>query len=198
MATVLIQFTKNFMGSFRDEHEESHNICFERDVCYAGAPHTPLKQGVGLLIESHIMILKLRIECVRGWYFKETCIRVIEIDENMDLVDLHEAIQDAVNFGRDHPFEFYLANSSSPWAHKHFLIENEDWTYRESDFAKIKLKDIYPLGRKKLYYLFDFGDKWTFEIRKARGGKKPEAGIEYPRVVEAIGPDPEQYLTWED
>jgi hypothetical protein len=126
------------------------------------------------------------------------CIRVIEIDENMDLVDLHEAIQDAVNFGRDHPFEFYLANSSSPWAHKHFLIENEDWTYRESDFAKIKLKDIYPLARKKLYYLFDFGDKWTFEIRKARGGKKPEAGIEYPRVVEAIGPDPEQYLTWED
>ena len=55
------------------------------------------------------MILKLRIECVRGWYFEEPCIRVIEIDENMDLLDLHEAIQDTINFGRDHPFEFYLA-----------------------------------------------------------------------------------------
>jgi hypothetical protein len=33
----------------------------------------------------------------------------------MSLHDLHEKIQDAVSFGRDHPFEFYLANSSSPW-----------------------------------------------------------------------------------
>jgi len=77
-------------------------------------------------------------------------------------------------------------------------IDNDDWAARESHFAKIKLRDIYPLGRKKLYYLFDFGDKWTFEIRKARGGKKLEAGIKYPRVVEAIGPDPEQYPIWED
>ena len=75
------------------------------------------------------MILKLRIECVRGHFLNEPCIRLIEIDENMDLLDLHEAIQDAVNFGRDHPFEFYLANSSSPWAQKHRLTENEDWRY---------------------------------------------------------------------
>jgi len=100
------------------------------------------------------MILKLKIECVRGWYFKETCIRVIEIDENMDLLDLHDAIQDAVNFGRDHPFDFYLANSSSPGARKHHLTENEDWSYKESDFAKIKLKDLYPLGRKKTLLSF--------------------------------------------
>jgi hypothetical protein len=137
------------------------------------------------------MILKLKIECVSGWYLKETCIRVIEVDENMDLLHLHEVIQDAVNFERDHPFEFYLANSSSPFAQKHRLTEGDDW--KESNFVKIKIKDLFPLGRKKLYYLFDFGDKWTFEIRKARGAKIPEAGVEYPRVVESIGPDPEQY-----
>ena len=144
------------------------------------------------------MILKLRIECVRGHFLNDPCIRLIEIDENMDLLDLHEAIQDAVNFGRDHPFEFYLANSSSPWAQKHRLTENEDWRYIESDFAEIRLKDLYPLGRKKIYYLFDFGDRWTFEIRKARGVKKPEADVKYPRVVEAIGPAPEQYPSWDD
>jgi len=144
------------------------------------------------------MILKLRIECVRGAYLKEPCIRVIEIDENTDLFDLHVAIQDAINFGRDHPFEFYLANSSSPWAKKRRMTENEDWRYIESDFARIRLKDVYPLGRKKLYYLFDFGDHWTFEIRKARGAKKPEADVKYPRVVEAVGPAPEQYPSWED
>jgi hypothetical protein len=144
------------------------------------------------------MILKLRIECVSGWYLKEPCIRVIEIGENEALYDLHEVIQDAVNFGRDHPFEFYLANSSSPRAQKHRLTENEDWRRRESDFARIRLKDLYPLGRKKLYYLFDFGDQWVFEIRKARGSKKPELNVKYPRVVEAIGPDPEQYPIWDD
>jgi hypothetical protein len=147
------------------------------------------------------MILKLKIECVDGWYLKETCIRVFEIDENMDLLDLHEVIQDSVNFDRDHPFEFYLANSSSPFAHKQRLTEDddcEDDDWRESSFAKIKIRDLYPLGRKKLYYLFDFGDKWTFEIRKARGAKNPQAGVKYPRVVEAIGPNPEQYPAWED
>lgn len=68
----------------------------------------------------------------------------------------------------------------------------------ESDFAKIRLNDLYPLGRKKIYYLFDFGDHWTFEIRKARAVKKPEADVKYPRVVGAIGPAPEQYPVWDD
>ena len=53
-------------------------------------------------------------------------------------------------------------------------------------------------SRKKLYYLFDFADHWTFEIRKARGAKKPEAGVKYPRVVEALEPAPEQYPRWEN
>lgn len=139
------------------------------------------------------MILRLRVECVSGWFLKEPCIRLIEIDENMDLLDLHDVIQDAFNFGRDHPFVFYLANSSSPWAQKHRLTHNEDWKHIESDFAQIRLKDLYPLGRKKLYYLFDFGDQWIFEIRKARGAQKKESDVTYPRVVESIGADPVQY-----
>ena len=144
------------------------------------------------------MILKLSIECVRGHYLQESCIRVIEIDENTNLYDLHETIQDAVDFGRDHPFDFYIANSSSPFAQKHWIGQNERWERVETELIRTRLKDIYPLGRKKLYYLFDFGDMWTFEIRKARGAKKPEPGVKYPRVVEAVGPNPEQYPRWED
>ena len=148
--------------------------------------------------KNKAMILKLSIECVRGHYLQEPCIRVIEIDENTDLYDLHEVIQDAVDFERDHPFGFYLANSSSPWAKKHWISRDEKWERVEAKLMRTRLKDIYPLGRKKLYYLFDFGDMWTFEIRKARGAKKPEAGVKYPRVVEALGPGPEQYPRWED
>ena len=92
----------------------------------------------------------------------------------------------------------YVSTFKSDGAKKHWVSENEEWRDMESDFARIRLKDVYPLGRKKLYYLFDFGDKWTFEIRKARGTKKPEAGVKYPRVVEVVGPAPEQYPRWED
>ncbi len=149
------------------------------------------------VVKNKAMILKLSIECVRGYYLREPCIRVIEIEDDENLYSLHEAIQDAVDFERDHPFGFYVANSSSPWAQKHWISRDEKWERVEAKLMRTKLKDIYPLGRKKLYYLFDFGDMWTFEIRKARGAKKPGKGIEYPRVVESVGPVPEQYATWE-
>jgi hypothetical protein len=120
------------------------------------------------------MIWTLRIECVYGWYLEVRCTRIIEVSENSSLYDLHEAIQDAVKFGRDHPFMFFIANSSSPGAVRHWVTKKEEWEAMESDFLWIKIKDIYPCGRKKLYYLFDFGDNWTFEIRKARGVKEPD------------------------
>jgi hypothetical protein len=77
------------------------------------------------------MILTLTIECVSGAYLKESCLRVIEIDQKASLYDLHGVIQDAVEFGRDHPFEFFLANSSSPWAKKQWLTEKDEWEDKE-------------------------------------------------------------------
>jgi hypothetical protein len=144
------------------------------------------------------MIITLTIDCVWGAYLKEPCIRVIEIDEEACLYDLHSAIQDAVDFGRDHPYEFFLANSSSPYAAKQWLTEKEEWEDKEDEFFRIRLADIYPTGRKKLYYLFDFGDKWTFEIRKKRGLNEPGPGVKYPRLIETIGPNPEQYPRFEE
>ncbi len=144
------------------------------------------------------MILTLTIECVRGAYLKETCTRVIEIDEEASLYDLHDSVQDAFDFGRDHPFDFFLASTSSPYAVKKRLTDKEERGDRENDFFKTRLKNIWPTGRKKLYYLFDFGDKWTFEIRKARGVKEPKRGVNNPRVIRAIGPNPEQYPTFEE
>ncbi len=102
------------------------------------------------------MILTLFIRCIGGNYLREVCTRVIEIDAEASLYDLHAAIQDAFNFGRDHPFDFYLANTSSSPAFKTSFTEKEDWGGKENDFFRILLKDIWPPGRKKLYDLFDF------------------------------------------
>ena len=123
---------------------------------------------------------------------------MIEIEKQACLYELHDAIQDVVQFGRDHPFEFFFANSSSPWANRQWLTEKEDWEDKEDDFWRIKLINIWPTGRKRLYYLFDFGDEWIFEIRKQRGAKNAEGGVKYPRLVKAIGPNPEQYPRLEE
>ena len=72
------------------------------------------------------MIYTLTVSCVCGAYLREKCVRVIEMDENDSLYHLHEAIQDAVQFGRDHPFEFYAANSAFG-RKKEWLTYAEAW-----------------------------------------------------------------------
>ncbi len=139
------------------------------------------------------MILTLTVECVSGLYLKDRCVRVLEIDEHASLYDLHDAIQDAVGFERDHPFEFFLANSESPFARRHWLSKAEAWEDKEDDFRRIRPSEVYPLNRRRLYYLFDFGDNWLLEVRRSRISKPPENGVRYPRVVNRIGSNPEQY-----
>ncbi len=96
------------------------------------------------------------------------------------------------------PHYAYTANSASPFANKHRLTEQEEWEDIEDDFYDIALGTIWPLGRKKLYYLFDFGDRWTFEIRKVRGAKQPAQATAYPRVIQSIGPNPKQYPIFDE
>ena len=139
------------------------------------------------------MIFTLKIQLVWGLGWTEPCVRVIEIDDGASLFGLHDAIQDAVGFDRDHLFHFFLANSESRRAQRRWLSEAERYEDWYEEFHHIRLADIWPLKpRKKLYYLFDFGDDWTFQVLKHRGAKEPEPGVSYPHVVESIGPNPEQ------
>ena len=66
-------------------------------------------------------------------------------------------------------------------------------------YADISLEEVYPLARGlKLFYHFDFGDDWYFEIARSR--KQPTQvvrGVRYPRVIKKVGPNPEQYPSWE-
>ena len=130
-------------------------------------------------------------------YLKEECIRIVAMDDSASLLDLHDMIQEAVSFDRDHPFDFYIANSASPWADRHWITDVEDWDEKEAIFWKTELKDIWPLGRRRLYYWFDFGDDWIFEIRKMRHTKTDES-LTTPRILEGIGPNPTQYPVFEE
>jgi len=66
------------------------------------------------------------------------------------------------------------------------------------DYEVILLKNIYPLKGLKLYYLFDFGDSWTFEIRKNRKEIKTLQNTKYPRVVSDNGIKLMQYYFDDD
>ena len=144
------------------------------------------------------MIWTLKIECVWGMHLQEECIRLIEIDSGSSLLELHEAIQDAVDFDGDHLFEFFVGRN---WRNRKVVFDDAiDWDESFETYSNITLDQVYPLEKSlKLYYHFDFGDDWHFEIRKGRRSpQKPEAGVTYPRLVEAIGPNPPQYGIYEE
>jgi hypothetical protein len=117
----------------------------------------------------------------------------MEIDSKSSLLDLHEAVQDAVDFDRDHLFEFFGGRHQRD---RKVVFENSyAWEASFDIYDGITLEQVYPLPKScKLYYHFDFGDDWYFEIKLIRRKpREPEAGVTYPRIIEAIGPNPPQY-----
>ncbi|MCD6569432.1 MAG: hypothetical protein J7L53_01880 [Deltaproteobacteria bacterium] len=139
------------------------------------------------------MIWTLKVELLFGIYAEAECIRIIEINSSSILEDLHFAIQDAVGFDNDHLYEFYISKTERSRDRIRFDDENRG-------IYNVTLESLYPLEKgKKLYYLFDYGDNWLFKIIKSR--KKPTEpikGLDYPRVVESIGDNPEQYPIYDE
>lgn len=143
--------------------------------------------------EGGLMIWTLKVELLFGSSAEGECIRTIEIDSSSTLEDLHFAIQAAVEFDNDHMYEFYISRNERSRNRVNFDDENGK-VYTSA------IEDLYPLAKgMKLYYLFDYGDNWLFKISKSR--KKPHEateGIEYPRLVEKVGDNPEQYTVWDE
>ena len=108
--------------------------------------------------------------------------KTIEVKEDFTLSELHNYIQRIVEFDNDHLYEFYLGRN--PRNREHAVSNNS------------KLNQIFPSNGLKLYYLFDFGDSWLFEIRKSRKKKIAVKKQEYPVLIESTGINPEQYAEY--
>ncbi len=128
------------------------------------------------------------------------CVRLIEIEPSSSFLELHEAIQKSVDFANDHLFDFFVGRHSGNRAYSIGGEPNWDTFNPVKVYQNIHLSSIWPLSTgMKLYYLFDFGDNWVFQINKTRHkDKTPQPGVVYPRVIEAKGENPEQYPDWED
>ncbi len=114
----------------------------------------------------------------------ESWVRIIEVKENYTLKQLHGYIQKIVDFDDDHLYEFYLGKNPR---NKSSVVSKNT-----------KLNEIYPISGLKLYYLFDFGDSWLFQIKKSRKRLVEDSKVKYPRVVKAAGINPEQYPEYEE
>jgi hypothetical protein len=116
----------------------------------------------------------------------------IEIDNSSTTEDLHYVIQQAVEFDEDHLYEFYLASSDRS--------RNVDTISTYENSNDIKLSGIFPIVKgEKLFYLFDYGDNWVFQVSRTR--KAPFvalSGIMYPRLISETGERPVQYPDWEE
>ena len=115
----------------------------------------------------------------------------IEVPDSFSLYGLHLFIQDIIEFDNDHLFEFYAGRNDRNRKLK--FSDEPGYPHDGGEYEDITLKDIYPLKGLKLYYLFDFGDNWLFEIRKSRKKATAKEGIEYPRVVSDNGVKLNQY-----
>ncbi len=110
--------------------------------------------------------------------------RTIEVKEDLTLLELHKYIQKIVDFDDDHLYEFYIGKSP----------RNKLGNVPKSK----KLNEIYPLTGYKLYYLFDFGDSWLFQIKKSRKKLAVDQQVKYPRIIKTSGINPEQYPEYEE
>ncbi len=143
------------------------------------------------------MIWNLRVKLP---LIRSECVRLIEIKSNASFLELHKAIQRAVDFDDDHLFEFFIGRHSRNRAYAIGGEPNWDTFNPVKIYQQVHLSSVLPLPTNmKLFYLFDFGDNWLFQITKTRHkDKAPQPGIIYPRVIEAKGKNPEQYPDWEE
>ena len=105
--------------------------------------------------------------------------RTIEVKENFTLRQLHTYIQKIIDFDDDHLYDFFIEKNP----------RNQSNIVSKS----LKLNEIYPITGYKLYYLFDYGDSWLFQIKKSRKLLIEDCNIKYPRIIKSSGANPEQY-----
>lgn len=148
---------------------------------------------------------KSPINTETGYQFKVTPLRnkkiyrIIQINPNLSLYSLAEAIIDSFDFDLDHCFGFFDRYE------KGFFRDSTEKYELFTDLPDIeptgagsvehtKIKDVWTHIRKKMYFLFDYGDNWIFEVDLV------DLNIEFKRssrrfyeIIKSVGKSPRQY-----
>ncbi|MDP5291331.1 hypothetical protein Q9290_03350 [Oceanimonas sp. CHS3-5] len=133
------------------------------------------------------MIISLFIKLAAGRCAQDDWSCELEVAESMTLDDLHYAIQNVVAFDNDHLYAYFIARKV--FGSKRAMIDDED------ELENTSIAALFPLPKdRKLFYWFDFGDDWMFQISRSRKKpREPLPGRHYPFIVSESGNKPEQY-----
>lgn len=119
--------------------------------------------------------------------------RTLAIREGSTLYSLAEAIVDSFDFDFDHAFGFY--DNIKRWTESREGYELFTDIGEEREFKsvkKTKVKKVFDKIKKKMLFLFDYGDEWHF-IVEFKGIESPKEDAKYPLVVESVGEASPQY-----
>ena len=142
--------------------------------------------------ELQIATLKVKLSGARDGL--PDCSRTIETPTNTTLHEIHWIIQDVMNFDDDHMYLFFLGPR---WNKQTSVIDSAAHSDAPGQYGRTAIEDIFPLEKKnKLFYLFDLGDSWYFEVNCKSAFKSINRRCKYPRVVAKVGRNPRQY-EWE-
>ncbi|MGZ3158706.1 MAG: IS1096 element passenger TnpR family protein [Burkholderiaceae bacterium] len=130
------------------------------------------------------------MECVRGAYLEEDFLRVIEVSSEMRLSELHLLIKDLIGFSDGQLDDCFMATRLRGKKIR-FMPSNGHPDVTSLADMSLSLAEIFPAGsRKRLFYSFDFGDNWIFEIKKTAETRQPVENAHYPRIVQEEGMQP--------
>lgn len=122
--------------------------------------------------------------------------RIIAMDAQSTLEDLHDAIQAIYKFDDDHLYAFFMDNvawSQSGDAYYDPRGEMDD----QKPAYLFKLGELGLYLQKAFLYVFDFGDNWQFHITVEAIEATTSKTKNGYRLIETKGKAPAQY-DWED
>lgn len=134
-------------------------------------------------------VYTLSIDYVGGGYLGEKFQRVIEVPCDMSLCALHKLIKHLTGFNDDNIHDCYVASSIR--GKKIWFKRRGQWkTDGEPAFENSIDQVFISKTKRKLYYSFEFGDNWIFEIGRKGDKGPPMFDRSYPRIVHSRGMRP--------
>jgi hypothetical protein len=122
--------------------------------------------------------------------------RTLLVPANASLYRLAEAITDAFEFDFDHAFGFY-DNLKNPYRARegYELFTDLGEPGRHKGVKKTPVGAVFNTMKKKMLFLFDYGDEWRFVVQLI--GTEPHKGKKIA-VVDSFADAPSQYGDDED
>lgn len=133
-------------------------------------------------------------------YSDEDVFRTIEIRGNESLASLATEILNAFDFEEDHAYGFYSNIRNIYKSDEVYELFSDIDDCEDTPGAKgvkgVLISEVFKV-RKKMLFLFDYGDDWMFLV-ECKKISEANPKIKYPRVIEKVGEAPEQYPDFED